>query len=168
MITSLRTSVRLVQIEKHASKNHNIDRLRLSGPIKETPPNPESRHMAKRVRVKLKRCIQNSHEAGSDDTHMISRVFYELVVNGNKQGSFYSDIKQSVGSEYDAEDLEVTAPHGYTGPINHERFAQGIRNYYQRLVGPKGSAPSYGGTKSVVMKNKTIVMDTEFEFEADA
>ena len=49
--------------------------------------------MPKRVRVKLKKCIQNQHEVGSDDAHMISRIFYELVVNGKKQGSFYSDIK---------------------------------------------------------------------------
>jgi hypothetical protein len=123
--------------------------------------------MAKRVRVKLKRCIQNSRLAGSDDTHMISRVFYELVVNGNKQGSFYSDIKQPVGSEDTAEDLEVTIPAEYKGPFHHERFAEGIRNYYQRVVGPKGSASPYGGSKSVVMKDKTIVMDAEFEFEAD-
>jgi hypothetical protein len=124
--------------------------------------------MPKRVRVKLKKCIQNSQEAGSDDSHMISRVFYEIVVNGNKQGNFYSDIKQPVGSEYNAEDLEVTVPTEYKGPFDHERFANGIRNYYQRLVGPKGSAISYGGTKSVAMKNNTIMMHAEFEFDADA
>ena len=124
--------------------------------------------MAKRVRVKLKKCIQNSQDAGSSDSHMISRVFYEMVVNGNKQGSFYSDITQPVGSEYNAEDLEVTVPADHKGPLNHERFAKGIRNYYQRLIGPKGSAISYEGTKNVVRKNNTIVMDAEFEFEADA
>jgi hypothetical protein len=77
--------------------------------------------MAKRVRVKLKKCIQNSQEAGSNDSHMISRVFYEMVVNGNKQGSFYSDITQPVGSEYVAEDLEVTAPNGYKGAFDQAR-----------------------------------------------
>jgi hypothetical protein len=124
--------------------------------------------MTKRVRIKLNKCIQNSQEVGSDDSHMMSRVFFEIVVNGNKKGSFYSDIKQPVGSEYNGEDLEVSVPEGYKGPFDHARFARGIRNYYQRLVGPKGSAISYGGTKNLVMKNNTIVMAAEFEFEADA
>jgi len=114
--------------------------------------------MAKRVRVKLKRCIQNSQEAGSDDSHMISRVFYEMVMNGNKQGSFYSDITQPVGSEYVVEDLEVTAPNGYKGAFDQARFAKGIRNYYQRIA----------GSKSPTMKNSTIVLEAEFEFDAAA
>ena len=113
--------------------------------------------MAKRVRVKLKRFIQNSQEAGSNDSHMISRVFYEMVVNGNKQGSFYSDITQPVGSEYVAEDLEVTAPNGYKGAFDQARFAKGIRNYYQRIA----------GSKSTTMKNNTIVLDAKFAFDAD-
>ena len=112
--------------------------------------------MAKRVRVKLKRCIQNSQEAGSDDSHMISRVFYEMVVNGNKQGSFYSDITQPVGSEYVVEDLEVTAPNGYKGAFDQARFAKGIRNYYQRIAGSKRTK-----------KNNTIVLDAKFAFDAD-
>ena len=44
--------------------------------------------MTKRVRIKLNKCIQNSQEVGSDDSHMMSRVFFEIVVNGNKKGSF--------------------------------------------------------------------------------
>jgi hypothetical protein len=124
--------------------------------------------MTKRVRIKLKRCTQNSQDAGSDKTHIKSRVFYELFVNGNKQGSFHSDIKQPVGSEYTAEGLEVTVPDGYKGPFNHEHFAEGIRKYYERLVGPQGNAISYGGAKKAVMKNNTIVMDSEFEFDAEA
>ena len=113
--------------------------------------------MPKRVRVKLKKCIQNQHEVGSKDAHMISRIFYELVVNGKTQGSFYSDIKQPVGSEYVAEDLEVTAPNGYEGPFDQASFAKGIRNYYQRIA----------GSKSTTMKNNTIVLDAKFAFDAD-
>ena len=118
--------------------------------------------MAKRVRVKLTKCIQNSQEAGTDEAHMISRVFYEIVLNGNKQGSFYSDIRQPVGAASDADDLEVTPPGGYKGPLNHERFAKGIRNYYHRLV---GSSPQGSGSSS---RNKTFVMASEFEFDVDA
>jgi hypothetical protein len=124
--------------------------------------------MTKRVRVKLNKCIRNSHEAGSDDSQMISRVFYEIVVNGNKQGNFHSDIKQSVGSADNGDDLEVTVPDGYNGPLDYERFAKGIRGYYQRLAGPQGSAVAYGGTTHTVKKNTTIVMDAEFEFDAQA
>jgi hypothetical protein len=112
--------------------------------------------MPKRVRVKLKKCIQNQHEVGSKDAHMISRIFYELVVNGKTQGSFYSDIKQPVGSEYVAEDLEVTAPNGYEGPFDQASFAKGIRNYYQRIAGSKRTK-----------KNNTIVLDAKFAFDAD-
>ena len=103
--------------------------------------------MPKRVLVKLKKCIQNSEEAGSDDRQTISRVFYGIVVNGNKQGAFHSDIKQVVGSDYSTEDIEVTAPEGYTGPTNPERFARGIRNYYERLLGDAGVSPCHSSSR---------------------
>ena len=93
---------------------------------------------------------------------MISCVFYEIVVNRNKQGRFYSDIKQKVGSDYRAEDVEVTALEGYTGPSNPERFSRGIRNYYEHLLGDGV------GAKTGMMRNSTMIMDSEFEFDAAA
>lgn len=53
-----------------------------------------------RIRITFNRCIQDSQEYGSDDEHMVSRVFFNIQVNGEGKGEFTSDIKQTVGGGY--------------------------------------------------------------------
>ena len=49
----------------------------------------------------FQRCVQDSQEFGSDDEHMVSRVFFGLEIGGNAYHDLHVDIKQTVGSEFE-------------------------------------------------------------------
>jgi len=50
------------------------------------------------VVVRFTKCQQNSQEAGSDDEHMVSRLFFSIEVDGKQIGAYHADLKQTVGS----------------------------------------------------------------------
>ena len=94
--------------------------------------------MAKAV-VTLYRCIQDSQEYGSDDEHMISRVFFRVNVEKGKETEDVVDIKQTVGSSFETGPLEVYRPRGKArGPWNHKAFVEAVESYYRGLVGATG------------------------------
>jgi hypothetical protein len=72
--------------------------------------------------------IQDSEEFGSDDEHMVSRVFFSLGVDGEKGGDFYADIKQTIGSDFGDSTFEVNAPDHYKGPWNHYAFTRAVED----------------------------------------
>ena len=117
-----------------------------------------------RITVQVTMCIQDSQEFGSDDEHMVSRVFYSLAVDGVEKGDFHSDIKQTVGSEIGM--IEVYPPVGYNGPLDYQKFRDKIADYYNSLVGPGGSAIGLGpSAKNIRMRNNTIRKPHRFELE---
>jgi hypothetical protein len=123
--------------------------------------------MAKRtMTVTLEKCIQDSQDYGSDDEHMVSRVFFRLELDG-KVRQTYADIKQAVGSDYESGPLEVGRPHDYRGPLDYERFRDEVTAYYRSLVGSTGSAIRISGGAKVRMRNnfygktRVFVMDAE-------
>jgi hypothetical protein len=85
--------------------------------------------------IKLQRLVQDSQEYGSDDEHMVSRVFFDLEIDGKKYQGLHCDVKQIVGSSFETAPLEVSALAGYKGPFNHQAFQQVIERYYRSLVG---------------------------------
>ncbi len=119
------------------------------------------------VAVKIYKCIQDSQEYGSNDEHMVSRVFCRISVDGQPEREFYADIKQAVGSGYNVNSVEVTPPHDYQGPYNHEAFSEGVRTYFSRLVNSSGAAISLGNSTNVRMRHNTFNVPYQFAFEAD-
>ena len=99
--------------------------------------------MAK-LKITFSECIQDSQEYGSNEEHMVSRVFFRLEVDGHDYGNHYCDIKQTVGSSYATGPIEVSGPKGgsYKGPFNYEAFRKAAEGYYRGLVGPSGSYSS--------------------------
>ena len=87
-------------------------------------------------------CVQDSQDYGSNDEHMVSRVFFDLEVDGKIHSGLYADLKQVVGSNYETGDIEVGLPHGYPDPFNHLAFRDAAEGYFRSLVGPRvqGSA----------------------------
>ncbi len=71
--------------------------------------------------VTFNRLVQDSQDYGSNDEHMVSRVFFTLEIDGTKH-ELYADIKQTVGSSYETGPIEVSKPHGYSGPFSHQEF----------------------------------------------
>jgi hypothetical protein len=119
------------------------------------------------VRVNVKRCVQDSPEYGSTDEHMVSRVFYSIDVDGVPKGDYYSDIKQVVGSAYSSANMEVTPPHGYRGPYDHNIFSNEVARYFCKLVSSRGAMFSLGGATNVRMRNNTSVIPYHFQFDAE-
>ncbi len=110
------------------------------------------------------RCVQDSQEAGSDDEHMISRLFYTLEIDGN-EFSLYADIKQTVGSDYETAPLEVSFSVDYKGSFNYECFRQCAEKYYRSLVGSSVSGIRIQGGGNIRMKNNTFEQTFKCECE---
>lgn len=121
-----------------------------------------------RVRVTLEKCIQDSQEYGSNDEHMVSRVFFSIEADG-RRSTGHVDIKQTVGSDYESGPIEVGAPAGYAGPFKQEVFRREVTAYFRHCVGSDASGIRLGpGVKNVRMHNNTLVRQHTFAFEADA
>lgn len=119
------------------------------------------------VRINVKKCIQDSQEYGSTDEHMISRVFFDVEVDGVQKGDDFCDIKQIVGSSYSSGNMEVSPPSKYRGPYDHQVFSGEIAGYYCKLVNPSGSILSLGDAQNVRMKNHVFHAPHRFEFDAE-
>lgn len=121
------------------------------------------------IKIQFTRCIQDSQEYGSNDQHMISRIFFNLIVNGLTHTDFYCDMKQVVGTDYENTPLEVSGPKGttYRGPFDQQKFREAVEIYYRRCVGFSDSrirmAP---GIKGMRMRNHIFYIREDAEFEA--
>lgn len=109
------------------------------------------------AKVTFHKIIQDSQELGSDDQHMVSRVFFDLEVGGQLHTGLYSDLKQIVGSDIETAPLEVGAPQGYSGPFNHEAFTAEVEKYYRKEIGSSGSAIRIAKGSKVRMRDNTII-----------
>jgi hypothetical protein len=106
-----------------------------------------------RLIVRVKYFVYNATEFGSNDEIIVSRIFYDMSVNGQKRGEFYSDLTHRVDT-LEPEAIEVTQPSGYTGPFNHAAFADKLIAYYQGIA------------SSMQRANQRIIMPVEVEVQA--
>jgi hypothetical protein len=120
--------------------------------------------MAK-AKVLFRELIQDSQEYGSNDEHMISRVFFDLEIDGVRHEGLYANVKQAVGSSFESAPLEVSSPTNYKGPFNFEAFRDAVEGYYRGLVGSQGSGIRISGGSNIRMKNNRFVSSAKSEFE---
>jgi len=134
--------------------------------------------MAK-VKVIFHECIQDSQEYGSNDEHMVSRVFFSIEVSKvennetkvERYDNLYADLKQVVGGEFEKSPIEVSLPYyssgeRYSGPMNYEEFRKGAENYFRKLVGSTGYGIHIGGGRNIRMYNNRFIQEYSVEFEA--
>jgi hypothetical protein len=119
-------------------------------------------------RVIFHECIQDSQEYGSNDEHMVSRVFFSLEVDGRRVGDFSADLKQVVGGDIEHGEIEVGPPHNYDGPFDHTQFAEAARKYFRSLVGSQGTGIRMEGSTNVRMRNNRFRKEAEFRFTSGA
>jgi len=112
-----------------------------------------------RLIVRVKYFVYNATEFGSNDEIIVSRIFYDMSVNGQKRGEFYSDLTHRVET-LEPEAIEVTHPSGYTGPFNHAAFADKLIAYYQGIMSRSL------GASSMQRANQRIIMPVEVEVQA--
>lgn len=114
------------------------------------------------AKLTFHKCIQDSQEYGSDDEHMVSRVFFDLEIDGQKYPNLFVDIKQTVGGSFETTPIEVAVPEGYKGPFNYQAFRDAVEEYYRSLVGSKGSVLRVKGGR---MYNNILNKKKSVEFE---
>ncbi len=117
-----------------------------------------------KLTLRFSRMILDSQDFGSDDEHMVSRVFFSVAgPDGKPVGDFHADVKLVVGGSYETDPLEVGPPIGYQGPWDQERFREAVTAYVRRCVGSSGTGIRLGpGAKGIRMRNNTFA----FPFEA--
>lgn len=114
--------------------------------------------------VTFTRLIQDSQEFGSDDEHMVSRVFFTLKVGDSDYPALHADVKQTVGAAFDSP-LEVSAPRGYRGPMNHAEFRKAVDSYFRGLVGPTATSGLRLKGSMTRMRHNTFHTTTTAEFD---
>ncbi len=118
------------------------------------------------ARISFYKCIQDSQDYGSDDEHMISRVFFILDI-GTKKFDLHADIKQAVGSSYETGPIEVGLPKGYKGSFNYEAFRDAAEKYYRSLVGSAAKGINIQGGTNIRMRNNTFIQKMTVECEVN-
>ena len=118
-----------------------------------------------RFKVVFHKLIQDSQDYGSNDTHMVSRVFFSLEVDGKSVGDFSANLKQVVGGDPDSGDIEVGPPHNYDGPFDHHGFTDAAKRYFLGNVGSTASGIQIGkGVRGIRMRNNTFFKEAEYDF----
>ncbi len=110
------------------------------------------------------RCTQDSQEYGSNDEHMVSRVFFNMNIDGKFYYS-YADIKQLVGGSYETDPIEVGRPIGFKGSFNYEAFRAEAEKYYRSLVGSNAGAIRITEGTNIRMFNNRFEERMPFEFD---
>lgn len=78
----------------------------------------------------------------------------------------YSNIKQTVGSNFEEGQIEVGFPVGVTGPFNYESFSDAAKKYYLKLVGPQGTGINFGdGCSNLRMMHNIFKVPFNVEIE---
>jgi hypothetical protein len=117
------------------------------------------------AKVIFHRCIQDSQDFGSDNEHMVSRIFLTLEINGQRYENLHADIKQPVGSSYEFDPIEVYPLKGYQGPLNYEAFRNAVEKYYRTLVGSTASGIRISGGLNFRMQNNIFDRPAIAEFQ---
>jgi len=111
----------------------------------------------KKARVIFHKCLQDSQELGSDEKHMVSRVFFTIEIDGEKFKGFYADLEQMVDSDYKTGLIEVGAPQDYEGAFNHEDFRDLVEKYYGSCVSSEAARIRIGkGAHGICMYNNVL------------
>ncbi len=111
--------------------------------------------------IRFSRCIQDSQDYGSDDEHMVSRVFFSLQTDAESFPDLMCDVKQTVGEAFETALLEVGRPKGYHGSLDYAPFRQAVEDYYRSCFGSRGRAIRIEGGSNIRIRNNLVAMETE-------
>ncbi len=84
------------------------------------------------------RVVQDAHEFGSTDSLAVSRVFFDLEVDGEMFSDLYVNVEEAVGSTHSDEEMTVGRLVGVPASIDQEAVERVVREYYRSLVTSAG------------------------------
>jgi hypothetical protein len=117
------------------------------------------------AKVTFRKLIQDSQDFGSNDDHMVSRIFFDLDYGGQTHRGLQVDIKQIVGSNIDRDPIEVGRTKGFSGPGNYAVFRAEAESYFRSMVGASASGIRIAGGTNIRMRNNTFSRPHTVEFE---
>jgi hypothetical protein len=117
--------------------------------------------------VKFSHLILDSQQLGSDDAHMMSRVFFSLEVAGETYPGLHANIKQTIGVSREYGPPQIFKPTGYHGPFNQEAFRAAAEKRYRDCVTKHRLMFQNGSDAAVRMRNCTFYVASETTFEVD-
>jgi len=88
--------------------------------------------------VMFHRVVQDSSEFGSTETLSVSRVYFDLEVDGEKFSDLYVNVEEAIGSTHGDEEIIVGRLVNAPGSIDRKAFERAVRTYYQNLVTSAG------------------------------
>ena len=115
------------------------------------------------AKIIFNQLIQDSQEYGSNDEHMVSRVFFDVEFGGEVHRGLFANLKQPVGSSFETSPIEVSAPLNYKGPFNMQCFQRATEEYVRGFIGTQGSGIRVSGGSKVRMQNCTFRKQAIFE-----
>jgi hypothetical protein len=122
----------------------------------------------KQVTIEFTHAVQDSQEYGSDDEHMVSRLFFDVEVDGQRTPGLWVDVKQPVGADYERDPIEVGRPLGYKGPMNYNEFRAAAEDYYRQMVGSGARGIRLGpNVRNVRMQKNRFISRVRYTFQAD-
>lgn len=87
------------------------------------------------TRVLFHHVIQDATEFGSNESRAVSRVYFDLEVDGTLHEDLTVDLEEEVGSSHRNEEITVGK---VAGIVEREAFERAVRAYYQSLVSSAG------------------------------
>jgi hypothetical protein len=118
-----------------------------------------------KAKIIFYKCVQDSQDYGSDDEHMVSRVFFNLEIGEETFEGLSANIKQVVGGDYDTGPMEVSQPFGYEGAFNHHAFRDCAEKYYRSCVGSEATGIEIGEGARIRMYGNIFKKKMVCEFE---
>jgi hypothetical protein len=120
-----------------------------------------------KANILFHKCLQDAQEYGSNDEFMVSRIFFSLQLPNKQINDIYTDIKLTVGDQYEGGIIEVSQPQGYSGPFSYSAFRDAVEKYYRHLVGSSASGIRISGGSNIRMYNNWFSMPMTAEIEID-
>ncbi len=84
------------------------------------------------------RVVQDSQTFGSTETKAVSRVHFDLEVDGEMYRDLHVDLEELVGGNHSDEKIAVGKLVGVPISVNPKAFQEAVRRYYQSLVRSAG------------------------------
>jgi len=87
----------------------------------------------------IETCTVGQQVLGSDNECVLAEMKFTVESGGKKFPGVVS-VKQVVGTQYEEQAMEVSAPAtGYQGPkLNHQALTQAVTALYHNLIGANG------------------------------
>ena len=109
--------------------------------------------------------IQDSQDYGSTEEHMVSRVFFDIVVGKEVHRGLYADVRQPVGESFEEGPLTVSFPPAIQGRVDFHAFSRHVEDYYRDAVGSRGRGIHIAGGGNIRMRNNTFIIQKVVDIE---